>query len=255
MSELQIIRDSGVAVLTFCRPERRNALSLGLMRDLDNQLADLAEDADIRVVILTGAGDKAFGAGLDIKEAATLDEAAHQEQHAHYESIQRRMAAFPKPLIAAIEGVAAGASLQIALHCDLIIVAEGGRIGMPELSAGRPCIMGSYLLASRIGPIGAARLVLGQDWFDAETALSSGLASLVTPTGGAMDAALAYAGKIAATAPNALAATLSWLRQLRNGASLGLVDAFAKADEILPDAAGSDEAVAASTRFAEKRNA
>ena len=255
MSDLQITRDAGVAVLTFCRPERRNALSLGLMRDLDSALAALSGDGDIRVVVLTGAGNKAFGAGLDIKEAAMLGKAEQDEQHGHYESIQRRMAAFPKPLIAAIEGVAAGASLQVALHCDLIVVAEGARIGMPELSAGRPCIMGSYLLTSRIGPVGAARMVLGQDWLNADAALSLGLASLTTPTGGAIAAAQAYAEKLAGTAPNALAATLAWLRQLRNGSAPGLADAFARADEILPEAAGSDEALAASARFAEKGNA
>ncbi|MGI3166879.1 enoyl-CoA hydratase/isomerase family protein [Pseudooceanicola sp. 200-1SW] len=250
MTELLIEIRDGAATVTFNRPERRNAMSLGLMRKLDAALDDLARDTSVRAVILTGAGDKAFGAGLDIKEAATLSAAEHEEQHALYEGTQQKLASYPKPLIAAIEGVAAGGSLQMALHCDLIVVAEGARIGMPELSAGRPCIMGSFLLARSFGPALAARLVLGQDWIGAAEAEACGLASRRAPQGAALDGARAYAAKLSATAPQALAATLAWLRQLRNGGAHSLGDAIAYADQILPDLATGDEAMAASARFA-----
>lgn len=255
MSELLIEIRDGAAIVTFNRPERRNAMSLGLMRKLDAALDTLATDEAVRVVILTGAGDKAFGAGLDIKEAATLSEAEHAEQHALYEGTQQKMAAYPKPLIAAIEGVAAGGSLQMALHCDLIVVAEGARIGMPELSAGRPCIMGSFLLARSFGPAVAARLVLGQDWIGAADAAACGMASRTVPQGEALDAACAYAEKLAATAPQALAATLGWMRELRNGGAHSLSDAVAYADRILPALAAGEEAMAASARFAGGKDA
>jgi len=250
MSEIVVERAAKTAIVTFSRPERRNAMSLGMMRSFDIALADLEDDRDVAVLVLTGAGDKAFGAGLDIREAATLSPAEHSEQHRLYESCQRRLAEFPKPLVAAIEGVAAGASLQMALHCDLIVVAEGARIGMPELSAGRPCILGSYLLSSRLGAGCAARLVLGQDWLDAEAAAACGLAAQVVAPGAALDVARRYADKIAAMAPTALRATLSWLRDMRNGRGVGLSDAFARALAVLPAAASSDEALAASARFA-----
>ncbi|MCR8549178.1 enoyl-CoA hydratase/isomerase family protein [Salipiger sp. P9] len=248
------IRDN-VAILTSNRPERRNAMSLGLMRLLDRALDEMAADEDVRAVILTGAGDKAFGAGLDIKEAALLSEEDRSEQHALYEGTQRKLAAYPKPLIAAIEGVAAGGSLQLALHCDLVVVAEGARIGMPELSAGRPCIMGSFLLTRSLGPSVAARLVLGQDWIGTADAAACGLATRVVPQGEALECALGYGAKLAATAPKALTATLGWMRELRNGGAASLAGTVAYADRVLPELAASDEAMAASASFAGTGNA
>jgi enoyl-CoA hydratase/carnithine racemase len=250
MSDVLVRRDGKVATITFNRPERRNAMSLGLMRGFNAALVDLAADDGVAAVIVTGAGDQAFGAGLDVKEASTLSAAQHAEQHGLYEGFQRRMIDFPKPLVAAVEGVAAGASLQVVLHCDLVVAGEGARFGMPELSAGRPAIMGSYLLWSRLGPGAAARMALGQDWFDAQEAVAVGLASKVVAKGEALTGAQAYAGKLAATAPKALAATLSWLREMRNGRGAGFADAKLRADAILPDAAASDEAKAADARFA-----
>jgi len=250
MSEVVVTRGGSVATVIFNRPERRNAMSLGLMRAFDAALAALAADRAVAVVVIAGEGGQAFGAGLDIKEASTLSPEQHAEQHALYEGFQQRMIDFPKPLVAAVEGVAAGASLQVVLHCDLVVVAEGARIGMPELSAGRPAIMGSYLLWSRLGPGVAARLILGQDWLDAREAAACGLAAKAVAKGEALEAAFAYAARLATTAPNALAATLAWLRELRNGAGSGFADARARADAILPDAAASDEARAADAHFA-----
>jgi len=250
VSDVLILREAGFATVTFNRPERRNAMSLGLMREFDAALAALADDGEIAAVILTGAGEQAFGAGLDIREAATLTAAQHAEQHALYEGFQRRMIDFPKPLVAAVEGVAAGASLQVVLHCDLVVAAQGARFAMVELAAGRPAIMGSYLLWSRLGPGPAARMVLGQDWLGADEAVACGLASRVVAKGAALSEAKTYAGKLAATAPGALAATLAWLRELRNGSGAGFADATARAAGILPDAAASDEARAADARFA-----
>ncbi|MFB9948328.1 enoyl-CoA hydratase/isomerase family protein [Rhizobium puerariae] len=249
MTDLLTELHDGIATLTFNRPERRNAMSLGLMREFDAALRSAADDDLVRVVVIAGAGGKAFGAGLDIKEAPTLSAGEQAEQHGLYEGLQQMLADFPKPVVAAIEGVAAGGSLQMALHADLIVVAQGARIGMPELSAGRPCIMGSFLLDRSIGPGLTARLVLGQDWLDADGAVACGLAALAVPQGGALDAARTYAARLANTAPKALAATLAWLRVLRNGGGRSLAEAIAHADTILPESAANDEATTASARF------
>lgn len=254
MTHLIVERDGGIATLTFNQPARRNAMSLAMLRDLNTALRMLDEDAQISAVILAGAGEQAFGAGLDIREAATLSSDEHAEQHRHYEESQRRLASFKHPLIAAIEGVAAGGSLQMALHCDFLIVAEGARIGMPELSAGRPCILGSFLLTQRLGAGPAARLVLGQDWITAQEAGALGLATRVVPQGTALETAQSYAAKLAATAPKALHATLDWLRILRQRPDATLDDAMRHAEKVLPALAASDEALAAGAKLTERHD-
>jgi enoyl-CoA hydratase/carnithine racemase len=255
MTHLLVERDGAIATIIFNQPARRNAMTLAMLRDFAAALRALEADDQVVAVILTGAGTLAFGAGLDIREAATLSSEEHAEQHGCYEDCQRRLAAFPHPLIAAIEGIAAGGSLQMALHCDLLIVADGAKIGMPELSAGRPCILGSFLLAQRLGAGPAARLVLGQDWIGADEAAACGLATRVVPQGSALETARAYAEKLAATAPEALRATLGWLRELRNRPQATLDDAMRHADDVLPALATSDEALAAGQRLTERGNA
>ncbi|HWU04367.1 MAG TPA: enoyl-CoA hydratase/isomerase family protein [Novosphingobium sp.] len=255
MSDLLIEREGAVAIVIFNQPARRNAMTLAMLRDLAAGLRGFEEEEGLLAVILTGAGTQAFGAGLDIREAATLSQEEHAEQHRLYEECQRRLAAFPRPLIAAIEGVAAGGSLQMALHCDLLVVAEGARIGMPELSAGRPCILGSFLLMQRLGAGAAARLVLGQDWLTAQEAAACGLATRVVAAGEALEAARSYAQKLAGTAPAALRATLDWLRQLRVRPGATLDDAMRHAEQVLPALATSQEALAAGARLAERGHA
>ncbi|MTD16290.1 enoyl-CoA hydratase/isomerase family protein [Nakamurella sp. YIM 132087] len=233
------IRD-GVGVVTMSRPERMNAVSLDLAQGLHDTLGALAVDDAVRAVVLTGAGPRAFGAGLDIREAATLDSDQLARQHELYSGVQRMIADFPKPTIAAVNGVAAGASFQLALHCDLLLAAPAARFGMPELAAGRPCIIGSYLLHRRIGPGLAADLVLTGRWLPATEAVSVGLVSRIVQPEFLLEAAVEAAAAIGGRSPAAVAATLSWLRELRTGAVPDLAGAFDRGARVSAESADPD---------------
>lgn len=241
--------DDGIDVVRFNRPHRMNAMSLGLLRELVSYLRGV-DPTTTDCIIVTGTGERAFGAGLDLKEAPTLSPAESDEQRHLYEESQRLLAEAPVPVIAAIEGVAAGGSLQLALACDQVVIADGARIGMPELSAGRPCIMGSYLLASRAGYGPTSLMVLAGQWFDAETAVGAGIGSVRADKGQALTVAAQLAAAIALSPKDARGATLRWLRQLRWGSRLSLSEAISAAEPILASFSDSAEVAARDRAFA-----
>ncbi|GAA1010611.1 enoyl-CoA hydratase [Acrocarpospora pleiomorpha] len=224
--------EGGVVVLEMARPERLNAISRRLARDLTDALVLLAGDATTRAVVLTGAGERAFGAGIDVRELAEQTPAERDEQQELMIGLQRALSDYALPTIAAVHGIAAGASLQLALHCDLLVVGPGARLGLPELSAGLPGILGAWLVHSRVGPQLAADLLLTSRWLSADEAVAAGLAARLVPAGEERATAVAIARGIASLEPAALAATHAWLRRLRT-APVTFADAVEAADEAL----------------------
>jgi enoyl-CoA hydratase/carnithine racemase len=143
--------DDGIAVVTLNRPDRMNAVDSALRSELTGALRSLNHDPAVRAVVLTGAGARAFCAGQDLDEAASI---AWQQiapwltaQHAMYQSVRD----LDKPCVAAINGVAAGAGFQIALCADWRVAADDTRIGQPEVKAGLASIVGSYLMTLHVG--------------------------------------------------------------------------------------------------------
>jgi len=199
----------GVARITFNRPERRNAMSLSMWAGLHAALDALAGDDAVRVVLLAGAGGRAFVSGADIAEfdAARADEQAARRYNAISEGAEQALETFPKPLIAAIRGYCFGGGVGIAAGCDIRIAAEDARFAIPAARLG----LGYGLAATRqlvrlLGPAGAAELLLTAAPVDAVAARAMGLVNRVVPTE-ALDAeAEAMAGMIAANAPLTLAA-------------------------------------------------
>jgi enoyl-CoA hydratase len=203
--------DEGITQLTLDRPERLNAMSRELVRDLHDALAAVEDDRDCRVVILTGAG-RGFCAGLDLKETGDIaadvadggggPPAALRAQQ-HIAGLVTRLRALPKPVIAAVNGAATGGGLALALACDVRVAAESARFNVAFIRVGLSgCDIGvSYLLPRLVGASRAFELMLTGRMIDAAEADRIGLVSKVVPDGEVVDAALATAELVRANSP------------------------------------------------------
>lgn len=197
-----------VALVTLNRPDRMNTLGGSMKPDLARVFFDFARsDPDVRAVLITGSGDRAFCAGADIKErsgnqtTATDYFVAQKATHDLFRNIEE----FEKPVIAAINGVALGGGLEIALCCDIRIASASARFGLPEIKLGViPAAGGTQRLPRLIGEARAKELILTADLVDAETALRYGIVSRVLPPAELMPAALQLAQRIAEHPPLAV---------------------------------------------------
>jgi len=198
------VRD-GVALVTLNRPDRMNTLGGTMKPDLNAVFTELARnDPAVRAVVLTGSGDRAFCAGADIKERASsqlpLPE-YHMRQKATHE-LFRAIETFEKPVIAAINGVALGGGLEMALCADIRIAASHAKLGLPEARIGAlPAAGGTQRLPRLVGTGWAKQLMFTCDHITAEQALRIGLVTEVTPLDGLLAAAMSMAARIAANAP------------------------------------------------------
>ena len=229
----------GWLLLTLNRPQARNALNTALLADLAAALNGAARDASCRAVVICGAGGH-FAAGADIAEIAgkSAAEAAVDPRKGHWATIR----AFPKPMIAAVDGAALGGGFELALMADLLVLGDSAKVGLPETNLGLiPGAGGGQRLLARVGPARAARMVLLAEVIDADTAFAWGIASHRATE------ALPEAGRLAAQmanrAPLALQAAKAALLQ---GAESALaLDAERAAFERLLDTADKDEGIAA----------
>jgi enoyl-CoA hydratase/carnithine racemase len=197
-------KEGGVGYLTFSNPERLNAVSLEMWQAVIDILADFRNDKGIRVVVLSGAGDKAFVSGADISKFE--NERADEKAIAHYnETVDRANAAiedFPKPTIAMIRGYCVGGGLGIALGCDLRICADNARFALPAAKLGLGYgISGIKRFIEIVGPSFTKEFFFTARQFDAEEARMMGLANRVVPLAELEDYVTKYAAMIAANAP------------------------------------------------------
>ena len=172
----------GVAVLTYDSPEVRNALNLETVREGEVALTDLAADAAVGALIVTGAGDKAFVSGADISDLRerTRDDGLAGINSSFFAAVER----FPRPTIAAVNGYALGGGCELALACDLRIAAETAKFGQPELGLGIIPGAGATQRLPRVVGLGRAKhLILTGEIIDAAQALAIGLVSAVVPAG------------------------------------------------------------------------
>lgn len=200
----------GLAIWTLARPDRRNALSRALLRRL-GVLARAAQGcADVRAVIITGEGDKAFCAGADLKERRGMDEQDVAEFLPLYEWSFGAIDRLDRPVIAAINGVAFGGGLELALACDLRVMVDSAQIGLTETALGIiPGAGGTQRLPRLVGPARAKEMVLLAQRLDAQKAQDWGLVNRVAGAGqSALDCALELAAPLLAGAPIALGAAL-----------------------------------------------
>ena len=205
MPEFVIVeRDAdGVTVLSIERPPL-NALSLALLGELEDAARALADDAAVKAVVITGGG-RAFAAGADITEFGGPDEA--RQVGAAFRGAFDAVAAIPRPVIAAVNGVALGGGLELALSCDLRVAAESARLGQPEILLGIiPGAGGTQRLPRLVGPARAKEMIWSGRQVGAAEALAVGLVDRVTPDDALLTGAIDWAKSFAAGAVVAMGA-------------------------------------------------
>lgn len=240
--------EASVLLVTLNRPAARNALRTATLAELAAVLGAAMVDPGVGAVVIAGS-EKFFAAGADIKEMAALGpvELLADARPRHW----RHIAAFPKPLIAAVNGYALGGGCELAMHADIIIAGSGAQFGQPEINLGiMPGAGGTQRLARVVGKSRAMQMVLGGEPIDAATALQCGLISEVLPPDQVLARALALASSIAAKAPLALrAAKESVLLASEAGLSVAL-ETERKSFVLLAASHDRNEGIAA---FLEKR--
>lgn len=225
--DLVLRRDTGaVAVLTLNRPKALNALNQPLLARLAERLTEVGGDATIRVVILTGAGEKAFVAGADIAEMVAHDARLAEHLASQGQHILNHIATLGKPVLAAVNGFALGGGCELALACDFLIASSKARFGLPEVTLGViPGFGGTQRLARLIGRHNALRWILTGDVHSAEEALRLGLVTQVVEPEQLLPTALDVAQRLATRGPLALAAAK---RVVDAGWDLPLADGLRK---------------------------
>jgi enoyl-CoA hydratase len=193
--------DAGIAVVTMNRPQAMNALSAGLRRDLAAAMRRLEGDASVRVVILTGAGDRAFTAGLDLKELGQQGLGAANAEGPDDNPV-KAIELLTKPCIGAINGVAITGGFEVALACDVLIASDRARFADTHARVGIMPGWGlSQKLSRLIGPYRARELSLTGNFLDANTACTWGLVNRVVPANELLTAAKALAADMATIDP------------------------------------------------------
>jgi enoyl-CoA hydratase len=206
--------EPGIVKLTFNRPEKLNALSTPMVRALEAALDAIASDRAVRVVILTGAGERAFVAGADIAEYQGNRRQAFADYQFESRRVFDKLEALPKVTIAAIRGYALGGGFELALCCDIILCGASARLGLPEGLLGlSPGGGGTQRLTRAVGKHMASDIMLAARRITAERALQLGLAALVAPDEELMHAAVERARAALKVAPLAAAEMKRLIRQ------------------------------------------
>lgn len=249
---LLLERDGAVAILTINRPDKRNALNSLVRAELVAALDALRDDDAVRVLVLTGAGDRAFVAGADIGEFAErtpLQQRAAMTGRRVFDEV----AAYPKPVIAMINGFCLGGGCELALGCDVRIAADTARFGQPEINLGIiPGGGGTQRLPRVVGTGQAMRLVLSGELIDAAEALRIGLADVVHPAAELRARTLELARGMAAKSPVALRMAKS---AVRAAAEMPLEAGLRYETELFVTCFASDDRREGVAAFLEKRPA
>ncbi len=223
--------EPGIVRLTLNRPDKLNALSTPLVRALEAELDAIASDGAVRVVILTGAGERAFVAGADIAEYQGNRTRAFADYQFESRRVFDKLEALPKPTIAAIRGYALGGGFELALCCDILVCAQSARLGLPEGLLGlSPGGGGTQRLTRAVGKHAASDIMLAARRITGERAFQLGLAAAVVADEELTTAALDRARAILKVAPLAAA---EMKRLIRQGADSALPVAQSLEQEVL----------------------
>jgi len=244
------IRES-VAQIELSRPDALNAISSELARELVAITGTVAADPDVRAVVLTAAGDRAFCVGADLKERNAMSDADFRTQRMLFRAAFGGVLNLPQPTVAAVHGFALGGGSELALSCDVVVADETAVMGLPEVTIGLvPGGGGTQLALRRLGPGRAADVVLTGRRIPAEEAHQIGLVDRLVPAGSARVAATELAQAIAANSP---VATRAAKRALRAGWGLDYAAAMDVEDAAWRTAAFSADRKEGIAAFNDKR--
>ncbi len=220
--ELIVEHRAAVALFTLNRPKQLNALTFGLRQSIASALQTVARDDTLRCVVLTGAEERGFCAGQDLAESAAIGADTSAAWMQSWKNYFQALGNFPKPMVAAINGVAAGAGFQTALLADVRIAVADARLVMAEVDVGLPAIVGGFLLEQHLGWSRARELILSGRAIDASEAHRIGLVSQVTSRVDLLDKAFAVAEELAGKPRLAMELVIGNFRRL---SARGLADA------------------------------
>jgi len=240
-------RRGPVLVLRLNRPEARNALNPALVRALGVAVARAEADPDTRAVVLTGTGDRAFCAGMDLRSFAQGGPTELDDSGAAFMRLMAGDVAVP--VVGAANASAVAGGLELLLGCDVVVASEQARFGLPEVQRGLIPGGGGTSLGARIPLALALELVLTGELVDAAKALRAGLVNAVVPAEEVLPTAIAYAERIAANGPLAVRAA----RELVRLAAVDGPGARSRLEHWLPIVFGSEDAREGATAFVEKR--
>jgi enoyl-CoA hydratase len=246
---IRVEREEAVAIVTIDRQEALNALDVATLTELRDRLLELADDDATRVVILTGAGEKAFVAGADIKYMSGLDVDQAKQWGALGHETGRLLETMPKPTIAAVNGFALGGGCELAVACDLRYAASSAKLGQPEVNLGIIPGWGGTQRLARLSGLGVAKeLIFTGRTVDAEEALRIGLVNAVH------DPVLEKAREVGTLLATKSPIALKLMKDLANRALSGVHAANLDAEgEMFGELFSSDDAKEGLTAFVEKR--
>lgn len=244
-------KSEGIATITLNRPEALNAWSKELAKEFLSAMDDAQKDENVKVVIITGAGEKAFSAGADIKAMKGMTALKARELSQMGYEICNAIESIEKPVIAAINGYALGGGMEVSMACDFRIASEKARMGQTEINIGLiPGWGGTQRLTRLVGKAKAKELVFTGKIIDANTALQLGLVNKVVPAEEFMTAVKQFAKELAGKAPVALKVAKSLIDV---GADIDLKAALALEREGFGVVASSEDLQEGVSAFIEKR--
>ncbi len=248
-----VLRESsdGVARLTVNRPDKLNALNAEVLAVLRARFAEAGADPEVRAVVLTGSGAKAFVAGADIAEMAALAPEAARAFARSGQAVADAIDAAGKPVVAAVNGWALGGGCELAMMCHLRVASPAARFGQPEVGLGLiPGFGGTQRLARLVGEGRALELILGGKPIDAETALAWGLVNRIARERDAVEEATLLAREIASQGPVAVRLSIA---AVRSGLSMPLSEALGHEAALFGVAFGTEDMREGTAAFLEKR--
>lgn len=244
-------KNEGVATITLNRPEALNAFSKEVVEEILHALEDVKTDEAVHVVVLTGAGEKAFSAGADIKTMAGMTALKARELSFMGEKLCVGLENLEKPVIAAINGYALGGGLEVAMSCDLRIASENAKMGQTEINIGLiPGWGGTQRLTRLVGMTKAKEMVFTGRIIDAKTAEQIGIVNMVVPTDKFRETVSQFAKDLASKAPVALKVAKALINK---GSDIGLESALALEREGFGVVGSSEDLKEGVSAFTEKR--
>jgi enoyl-CoA hydratase len=251
MSFILLERQDEIGIIRLNRPEKLNALSRVMLEPLNDWFKHLEKQSDLRAVILTGSGEAAFCAGTDIDELAKLDQAAALAASERGQEVCNRIENFPVPVIAAVNGLAAGGGCELALACHLRVASTNAQFSLPEVRLGViPGYGGTQRLAREIGYGRALELMLSGKTISGAQAYQFGLVNQVTDPANVFAAAESLAKEISKMAPLAIRACL---KAVTHGLELSLPEGLALEAELFASLFDTDDMREGTKAFLEKR--